>query len=86
MELSRVMAEVFDDSRAGFNFIFHVLADQEFDAVRIIVADDFFHQADLIVFTAQAQDQDGTGAILQPTLSIFCVWTWSSPNCEHPWG
>ena len=69
MELSRVMAEVFDDSRAGFNFIFHVLADQEFDAVRIIVADDFFHQADLIVFTAQAQDQDGTGVgiVNQPT-------------------
>ena len=39
----------------------HILADQEFDPVRIIIADDVFHQADLVVFTAQAQNQDGAG-------------------------
>ena len=61
MELAGIGAKFLDNGRPGFDFIFYILADQEFDPVRIIIADDVFHQADLVVFTAQAQDQDGAG-------------------------
>ena len=61
MGLSRIVAQFFDNRRAGFDFIFYVLADEELDAVGIVVSDNFLHQTDLVVFTTKAKNQNGTG-------------------------